>query len=120
MTIHRVLNLTLADLNRTLELIQKQTTSQLLNQAKISSSPSGGGSSSSISGGVPGPKGDPGEDGADGIANLDLIVTTYTETEDIIMESGNVVTDQYGWAVTDTHTDFDIVVDEYGVILTAE
>lgn len=119
MTLHRVLNLTLADLNRALELIQKQqTTSQVSNQTNTSSS--SGGSSAVASVGVQGPTGPAGPAGADGVMDLDLIVTTYTETEDIIMEGGNVVTDQYGWAVTDTHTNWDIVEDEYGFILTAE
>jgi hypothetical protein len=122
MTIHRVLNLSLPDLNRALELIQKQTTNQLPIATKTSSSArSSGGFSISVE--APGASGIPGADGADGadgIANLDLIVMSYTETEDIITQGGEVVTDQYGWAITDIHTDWDIVEDEYGVILTAE
>jgi len=118
-TIHRVLNLTLPDLNRALELIQKQTTNQILTQTNISSSPSGGGGSTSS--GIPGPKGDTGPAGADGIANLDLLVIELTETEEIIMDdSGNVVSDDVGLGVTDIHTDWDIVEDALGAIITAE
>lgn len=118
MTIHLPQNTTLPELRRILELIQKQTDTQAPIQTRTTTQPSGGSSVSTS--GIQGPKGDPGADGADGIANLDLIVMTYTENEDIVMEGGNVVTDQYGWAVTDTHTDWDIVEDEEGFILTAE
>lgn len=119
MTIHLPQNTTLPELRRILELIQKQqTTSQVSNQTNVSGS--GGGSAVATGTAIPGPTGPAGPAGADGVMDLDLIVTTYTETEDIIMESGNVITDQYGWAVTDTHTDWDIVEDEYGFILTAE
>lgn len=121
MTIHRVLNLTLPDLNRALELIQKQTTSQVLNSTNISSSPTGGAGVSTSGTPIKGDKGDKGDSGADGIANLDLIVVDLTETEDIIMdESGNVVSDEAGLGVTGVHTDWDVVEDQYGAIITAE
>ncbi len=122
MTIHLPLNTTLPEIRRILEQIQKDrpvssTTSQ-------STSPTGGGGGGSAGGsgsvGPQGPKGDTGATGADGIANLDLIVITFTESEDIVMNGDDVVTDSLGLAVTDTHTDYDIVEDELGAIITAE
>jgi hypothetical protein len=118
LTIHRVQNLTLPDLNRALELIQKQAKVQVQTAASTSQSPSGGGGisfSGSSSAGPAGPA------GADGIANLDLIVSELTESEEIIMdESGNIVTDGLGLGVTDIHTDLEVVEDQYGAIITAE
>lgn len=118
MTLHRVLNLTLPDLNRTLELIQRQaqvaTTNAVL--AKTNSG-SGGGSSSTVAQGATGPAGPA---GADGVANLSLIVVDLIESEDIVMNGADVVSDGDGYAVTDVHTSWDIVTDELGAILTAE
>jgi hypothetical protein len=124
LTIHRVQNLTLPDLNRALELIQKQAKVQVQTAASTNQSPSGGGGvsfSGSSSAGTTGATGPVGPAGADGIANLDLIVSELTESEEIIMdESGNIVTDGLGLGVTDIHTDLEVVEDQYGAIITAE
>jgi hypothetical protein len=121
LTIHRVQNLTLPDLNRALELIQKQAKVQVQTTASISQSPSGGGGISFSGSSSAGPAGPAGPSGADGIANLDLIVSELTESEEIIMdESGNIVTDGLGLGVTDIHTDLEVVEDQYGAIITAE
>ena len=123
MTIHRVQTLTLPDLNRALELIQKQASHTVQTISAPTSVPSGGGGGGfSISGtSSAGPAGPAGPAGADGVANLDLIVIELTETEEIIMdESGSIVTDGLGLGVTDIHTDWDVVEDEYGAIITAE
>ncbi len=121
MTIHRVLNASVPELNRVLELIQKQTTTQAV-QNVVSSTPSGGaGVSSSGSVGPQGPTGPTGPAGADGIANLDLFLVSLTEREVLVVDNnGDVVYDEYGMAVRDVHTDWDIVTDELGNIITAE
>lgn len=121
MTLHRVLNLTLPDLNRTLELIQKQaqTTTTVAVAARTNSGfgGGGGGSSSAVAQGATGPAGTP---GVDGISNLNLIVIDLIESEDMVMNGADVVSDNDGYAVTDVHTSWDIVTDELGAILTAE
>ena len=97
MTIHRVPQLTLADLNRTLELIQKQTTNQILNPVSISSSsPGGGGSSASV--GPQGPQGPAGPAGADGSA-ANLLVGANHQVEVLVGPTGDVLTDEWGLAL---------------------
>ena len=121
MTIHRVLNLTLPDLNRALELIQKQHAAPQQTTATSVPAPQGGVGSSTGSIGPTGPAGPAGPAGADGIANLDLIVVSQNESELIIVdEAGSVVYDELGMAVRDRHITWDLVTDDYGNIITAE
>lgn len=120
MTIHLPLNTTLPEIRRILEQIQKD---RPVSNQPVQTTPNGGGGSTGGGSGTVGPQGPigaTGAAGADGVANLDLIVTTFTESEDIVMNGTDVVTDTWGLAVTDTHTDYDIVEDELGAIITAE
>lgn len=123
MTIHRIGSLSIADINRALELIQKQTTKQILNPTVISSSPSGG-PGISVSSATPGPAGPAGPQvppGADGAANLDLLVVAQNEEEIVIVDNnGDVVYDELGLAVTETHIGWALVTDDQGNIITAE
>lgn len=123
MTIHRVGSLSIADINRALELIQKQTTNQTLNPTNISSSPSGGAgvAISSATPGPAGPAGPQGPPGADGIANLDLLVVAQNEEEIVIVDdAGDVVYDEMGLAVMERHIGWALVTDNQGNIITAE
>lgn len=98
MTIHRVLNLTLPDLNRALELIQKQHTQQV-KIAVTSASPVGGVSvGGSASAGPQGPKGDTGPAGADGSA-ANLLVGANHQVEVLLGPTGDVLTDEWGLAL---------------------
>lgn len=98
MTIHRVLNLTLPDLNRALELIQKQHTQQVQTTV-ASASPVGGVSTGgSASAGPQGPKGDTGPAGADGSA-ANLLVGANHQVEVLLGPTGDVLTDERGLAL---------------------
>lgn len=98
-TIHRVPQLTLADLNRTLELIQKQTTNKILNTPNISSSsPSGGVGVSSASVGPVGPQGATGPAGADGSV-ASMLVGANHQVEVLVGPTGDVLTDEWGLAL---------------------
>ena len=98
-TIHLPQNTTLPELRRVLELIQKQTTNQILNPTSISSStPSGGGGVSSASVGPQGPKGDTGPAGADGSA-ANLLVGANHQVEVLVGPTGDVLTDNWGLAL---------------------
>ena len=98
-TIHRVPQLTLADLNRTLELIQKQTTNKILNTPNISgSSPSGGAGGSSASVGPVGPQGATGPAGADGSV-ASMLVGANHQVEVLVGPTGDVLTDEWGLAL---------------------
>lgn len=117
MTLHRVLNLTLADLNRTLELIQRQTSNQIQNPT-TGNTPSGGGGSSATAV-VVGPQGPQGPAGADGVMDLDRLVTSRTEDVSLITtRSGSIVNDSKGWAITSIHTEWELVTDSCGNIIT--
>ncbi len=123
MTIHRVLNSSIPELNRVLELIQKQTTNQILTPTNISSSPSGG-AGIAVSSATPGPAGPAvpqGRPGADGVANLDLLVVAQNEEEIVVVDNnGDVVYDELGLAVMETHIGWALVTDDQGNIITAE
>lgn len=115
--IHRVHTNSVAELNRILELIQKgQVSTQTVTQ--IGASPSGGGSSATT--GLVGPAGPQGPAGMDGVMDVDLLLLELTEEEEIIMQNGSVVHDEYGYAITETHVDYDLITDEDGSIVTAE
>lgn len=119
--IHRVHQLNLAEVNRILELIQKAapaTATPTTTTTTASGGQASGGGSAGVS--LPGATGPAGPAGADGIANLDLILMSETEEEDIVMQGGLVVTDESGFAVTDTHVTWAVVTDDSGVILTGE
>ena len=123
MTIHRIGSLSIADINRALELIQKQTTNKILTTTNISSSPPGGAgiSGSSATTGPAGPAGPQGPPGADGVADLDLLVVAKNEEEIVVVDNnGDVVYDDTGLAVTETHIGWALVTDDKGNIITAE
>lgn len=105
MTIHRVLGNSIPELNRVLELIQKETTNRILNPTNISSSsPSGGGAV--ISGGPAttgqtgptGPTGPQGPAGADGSA-ANLLVGANHQIEVLMGPTGDILTDNWGLAL---------------------
>lgn len=117
MTIHLPQSTSLPELRRVMELMQRQQGATVEQGRLVTNTPISGGGS----GGGSGSSGANGTNGVDGIANLDLIVTSLTETEDIVTEGvGGVVSDENGYAVTETHYEWDIVTDELGAILTAE
>lgn len=98
-TIHLPQNTTLPELRRVLELIQKQTTNQILNPTGISSStPSGGAGVSSASVGPQGPKGDTGPAGADG-STASMLVGANHQVEVLVGPTGDVLTDEWGLAL---------------------
>lgn len=116
--IHRVHGTTTAELNRVLELIQKQVLNLTQNQSspgQVSTPTSGGGAS-----GTPGARGAQGPAGEDGGIDPTLMLMSFTEEEEIIMENGLVVTDESGFAITETHVDWEVVTDEDGIMLTAD
>jgi hypothetical protein len=99
MTIHLPLNTTLPELRRVLELIQKQTTTQLAASQATTVAPSGG--SSAVSGsstGTQGPKGDTGAAGAPGSA-ANLLVGANHQIEVLFGPDGSVLTDNLGYAL---------------------
>lgn len=115
--IHRVHTNSVAELNRILELIQKgavQATENVRSEVQRST----GGSSAAT--GLVGPAGPQGPAGADGVMDVDLLLVELTEEEEIIMQNGSVVHDEYGYAITETHVDYDLITDEDGSIVTAE
>lgn len=52
--------------------------------------------------------------------DTDLLLVELTEEEEIIMQNGSVVHDEYGYAITETHVDYDLITDEDGSIVIAE
>jgi len=104
MTIHRVSSNTIPELNRVLELIQKQTTNQILNPTIISSSTSGGGGVVGGSAGTTGSVGPAGPTGATGPAGADgsaanLLVGANHQVEILVGPTGDVLTDNWGLAL---------------------
>ena len=98
-TIHLPQNTTLPELRRVLELIQKQTTNQILNPTSISSStPSGGMGVSSASVGPQGPQGPAGPAGADG-STASMLVGANHQVEVLVGPTGDVLTDEWGLAL---------------------
>ena len=104
MTIHKVLGNSIPELNRVLELIQKEATNQILNQTNISNSPSGGGAviggNASMAGqtGPTGPTGLQGPAGVDGSA-ANLLVGANHQVEVLVGPNGDVLTDNWGLAL---------------------
>ncbi len=101
MTIHRVLNLTLPDLNRALELIQKQTP-QTIQTVIQQSQPSGGaGLSLGSSSGSVGPQGATGATGPAGAAGsaANLLVGANHQIEVLMGPDGSILTDNLGYAL---------------------
>ena len=102
MTIHKVLGNSIPELNRVLELIQKESTSKTLNQTNFSSSPFGGGAviggTSGGQTGPAGPTGPQGPAGADGSA-ANLLVGANHQVEVLVGPNGDVLTDNRGLAL---------------------
>ena len=120
MTIHRVLNASVPELNRVLELIQKQAIAEAAGVVDRSK-PTGGSGASSATTGAQGPPGPAGPAGADGVMNLDLLVVAQNEEEIVIVDdAGDVVYDEMGLAVMERHVGWALVTDNQGNIITAE
>ena len=121
--IHRVHSTDLGEINRILALIQQGGA----NPVRVSTGTPGGSGGSAVggggsgSGGAQGPPGPTGPAGPSGSSDLSLVLMGETEVEDILTDnSGSVIWDEDGFAVTQPHTQYDIVTDDFGVILTAE
>ena len=118
MTIHYPNDNSLAELRRVFALLQRPQTSTKTDQVPGQSSGGGIGLATGAGSGAPGPAG---ADGADGGIDPTLMVMSYTEEEDIIMDNlGNVVSDELGYAVTEAKVSWEVVTDENGIMLTAE
>ena len=115
MTIYRVQKTDLPEINRVLELIQKN----LLAQNQTANKPSSG---TAATGSVTiGTNGTNGTNGTDGVANLDLFVTARSEEEELLVtNSGDIISDVNGFAVTGIKEQWSIVTDNNGNIITVE
>ena len=122
--IHRIHRASLSEINRVLELIQRNSGVVAPTQTpQTGTAAPGGGFSVSGGGGTTGatgPKGDTGDPGPSGTADLSLILVSLTEREEIITSSDEPISDESGFLVTEIHVDWEIVTDDNGLILTAE
>ena len=125
MTIHYPNDTSLAELRRVFALIQEGKT--VARQPTISQqTQSVGGSygtigTSSQATGPAGPDGAVGPAGASGGIDPTLMVMSYTEEEDIIVQLGSdVITDEYGFAITEAKVSWEVVTDENGIMITAD
>ena len=99
MTIHKVLGNSIPELNRVLELIQKESARQGTTQTITSNMPSGGGAViGGTSSGQVGPTGPQGPAGADGSA-ANLLVGANHQVEVLVGPTGDVLTDNWGLAL---------------------
>ena len=102
MTIHKVLGNSIPELNRVLELIQKESAKPVQTQTIINNAPSGGGTvigaSSAGQTGPTGPTGPQGPAGADGSA-ANLLVGANHQVEVLVGPNGDVLTDNWGLAL---------------------
>ena len=94
-TIHLPQNVTLPEIRRVLELIQKQTSTKVQNvSTEVNKVASGIASSGGGSGSV-GPVGPAGPAGASGSIDTSLLVTELVETEDFVLdEAGGFIVDE--------------------------
>lgn len=117
-TIHRPQSMDLVEIQRVFELVQRDRTATnalAVTAVNVVNGGSVAGASGSGSTGPAGPAGPP------GTANIDLLVVSLTEEEDIIvLDNGDMISDENGYLVTDIHTGWALVTDENGSILTAE
>lgn len=94
--IHRIHNTDKAEINRVLELIQKNPAASVV--SNTSASPSGGGGGISVSVAATGAKGDKGDKGDTGDV-ASMLVGTEMGFEVLVADNGDVLTDEFGYAL---------------------
>ena len=110
--LHRVSSSDVQELNRVLELIQKQGNSApTSSNAQNSSSPSGGSGSSVFGSTTTGTPGPPGKDGVAGVngSTASLLVGADLIPEILLDANNNVLTDESGYALIGIHVSSSIL-----------